>query len=166
MPWRSENWPQLGQKLYFNSTWHVPALLNQQLSSNFNTEVCLHRLVVLYWYAFRDLWGKQGNGEIGGTSLTVKDWYSPGWEELLKNVVSQPRHCSGCGKGGHQLVSTSCWRVLTKQFLSSIRSFLRRCLPPGTRHCFSTALCFVVTKRRSPSARRRLSSSCTMMMQW
>lgn len=29
----------------------MPAFLNQQLSSTFNNEVCLHRLVVMYWYA-------------------------------------------------------------------------------------------------------------------
>lgn len=40
----------LGQRLYFNSIGHAPAFLNQQLSSKFNTELCIHRLVVMYWY--------------------------------------------------------------------------------------------------------------------
>lgn len=38
----------LGQRLYFNSIRHAPAFLNQQIFSEFNTEFCLHRLVVMY----------------------------------------------------------------------------------------------------------------------
>lgn len=68
----------------------------------------------------RGLWGKQGNGETRDTGLKVKESYSSGWEQLLKNVVSQTRNCSGCEKGRHQQISTSCWRTPHQPVHSSL----------------------------------------------